>query len=62
MLPYSDHQYELTRVTKTRQKAFMTVQKTADLRVCMCMQIHNVLGYIFLCNRQNNLIEWFVVF
>lgn len=50
MLPYSDHHYELTHVTKTRQKAFITVQKTADLCVCVCMQIHNVLTYILLCN------------
>lgn len=50
MLPHSDHHNELTHVTKTRQKAFITVQKTADLSVHVCMQIHNVLSYIFVCN------------
>lgn len=30
MLLYSDHDYEPTHVTKTRQKAIITVQKTAD--------------------------------
>lgn len=50
MLPYSDHHNDLTHVTKTRQKVFITVQKTADLSVCVCMQIHNVLSYILLGN------------
>lgn len=44
MLPCSDHRYELTHGTEMRQKAFLTVQKTADLSDCVCMQIHNALS------------------
>lgn len=57
MLLYSDHHDVLTHVTKTRQKAFKTVQKIAGLSVCVCMQIHNAFSYVSLCNNLSSL--WF---
>lgn len=40
-------------------RGLLTVQKTANLCVSVCMQVHNVLILIYtlLCNRQNNLIR-----